>query len=174
MPAPELLPLPPMPALPGRLLAEPAQVIDPPQYSVAWLILAVLCVIVIAAIVIGVLRISRGVVARAAYRHRPAEVETLKAEYLRAVNDIAERHEQGSIDSRAGHHELTAVLRRFVRATTGHDVTSQDVATLLADDRTHDVGRLIAQLYEPDFAARSDADLDESVRRAREVIRRWS
>ncbi|MFC0673396.1 hypothetical protein [Brachybacterium hainanense] len=170
MPAPELLLL--RPVLP--LLAEPKQIVDPPQYSVAWLILAVLCLIVIAALVIGVLRISRSVLARSAYRTRPADTENLKAEFLRSVNAIAERHESGELTARAGHHELTAVMRRFVRSTTGHDVTSQDVSTLLADDRTHDVGRLIARLYEPDFAAASDAELGESVLRAREVIRRWS
>jgi hypothetical protein len=53
-------------------------------------------------------------------------------------------------------------------------VTSQDVGTLLADARTHDVGALIGRLYEPDFALTSDAELDESVHQAREVIRRWS
>ena len=168
MPAPDLLPA----ALP--LLAEPQQVIDPPQYSVAWLILAALCAIVVAALVVGVLRISRSVVARSAYRTRPGDVDTLKAEFLRAVNRVAERHDAGEADARQGHHELTAIMRRFVRSTTGHDVTSQDVATLLADHRTHDVGRLIAHLYEPDFAASSDTELDESVRRCREVIRRWS
>ena len=36
------------------------------------------------------------------------------------------------------------------------------------------VGELIADLYEPDFALASDRELQESVRRAREVIREWS
>ncbi|WP_245822816.1 hypothetical protein [Brachybacterium avium] len=66
------------------------------------------------------------------------------------------------------------MMRRFVRRTTGHDVTSQDLATLLADPRTRSVGELIGDLYEPDFAMSSDHDLLESVRRAREVIRTWS
>ncbi|MFE5775470.1 MULTISPECIES: hypothetical protein [Brachybacterium] len=152
----------------------PATIIDPPQYSIAWLILAVLCVIVIVAIIVGVLRISRAVVSRRAYRERPDEPESLKAEFLRSVNDIAARHEDGAIDERTGHLELTAVMRRFVRRTTGHDVTSQDVGTLIADPRTRDVGELIARLYEPDFAPASDVDLEGSVHRAREVIRRWS
>lgn len=159
-----------------ELLADPSPetIIDPPQYSIAWLILAVLCLIVIAAVVVAVLRISRAVVARRAYRQRPDEPEGLKAEFLRAVNDIGSRHEDGVLDARAGHHELTSVMRRFVRRTTGHDVTSQDVGSLLADPRTHDVGALIGDLYEPDFAPSSDVGLEESVHRAREVIRRWS
>ena len=157
------------------LLAAPeAEIIDPPQYSVAWLILAALCVLVIVALIVGTLRITRAIEKRAAYRRRPTEVEGLKAEFLRAVNDVAVRHGSGEVDARAGHHELTGVMRRFVRRTTGHDVTSQDVPTLRADPRTRAVGELIGDLYEPDFAQDPEAELDDSVRRAREVIRAWS
>ena len=137
MPAPETL----IGMLPAHLTAAPPpEIIDPPQYSVAWLILAALCLIVITAIILAVLRITRAVVSRRAYRQRPTPSQGLKAEFLRAVNDISARHSAGEIDARAGHLELTAVMRRFVRRTTGHDVTSQDVATLLADERTRAVG----------------------------------
>ena len=160
----------------ARLLAEPApgKIIDPPQYSIAWVILAVLCLLVITALVVGTLKITRAIEKRIAYRRRPSDIEALKAEFLRAVNDIADRHEAGRVEVREGHHELTGVMRRFVRRTTGHDVTSQDLATLLADERTRAVGELIGDLYEPDFAIASDRDLRDSVRRAREVIRTWS
>ncbi|ATG54561.1 hypothetical protein CFK41_07130 [Brachybacterium ginsengisoli] len=169
----------PIPELLGRapaLLAEPApaEIIDPPQYSIAWIILAVLCVLVIVALIVGTLKITRAIEKRVAYRRRPDDVQALKAEFLRAVNDIADRHEAGELESREGHHELTGVMRRFVRRTTGHDVTSQDLATLLADQRTRAVGELIGDLYEPDFAKSSGRDLRDSVRRAREVIRTWS
>ena len=162
--------------LAGVVLAEPAppEIITPPQYSIAWVILAVLCILVIIALIVGTLKITRAIEKRIAYRHRPSDVETLKAEFLRAVNDIADRHDEGELEARDGHHELTGVMRRFVRRTTGHDVTSQDLATLLADQRTRAVGELIADLYEPDFAKSSDRDLRDSVRRAREVIRAWS
>jgi len=159
------------------VLADPApeqQIIDPPQYSVAWVILAVLCALVITALIVATLRITRAIEKKVAYRGRPSDLEALKAEFLRSVNDIADRHEAGEIGSRAGHHELTGVMRRFVRRTTGHDVTSQDLSTLLADQRTRAVGELIADLYEPDFALASDRQLSDSVRRAREVIRQWS
>jgi len=160
----------------GVLLAEPAppEIITPPQYSIAWLILAVLCLLVITALIVGTLRITRAIEKRLAYRRRPDDVESLKAEFLRTVNNIADRHEAGEVDARAGHHELTAVMRRFVRRTTGHDVTSQDLATLLADPRTRSVGELIGELYEPDFARDPEHDLEDSVRKAREVIRAWS
>lgn len=166
-----------LPDLVAVVLADPApeqQIIDPPQYSVAWVILAVLCALVITALIVATLRITRAIEKKVAYRGRPSDLEALKAEFLRSVNDIADRHEAGEVGSRAGHHELTGVMRRFVRRTTGHDVTSQDLSTLLADQRTRAVGELIADLYEPDFALTSDRQLSDSVRRAREVIRQWS
>lgn len=160
----------------GPPLSEPApaEIIAPPQYSIAWVILAVLCVLVILALIVGTLKITRAIEKRIAYRHRPTDLQALKAEFLRAVNDIADRHEREELEARAGHHELTGVMRRFVRRTTGHDVTSQDLGTLLADERTRAVGELIGDLYEPDFAMASERDLRDSVRRAREVIRSWS
>lgn len=176
MPVPELSG-PALTLLGGTsLLAEPAppEIIAPPQYSVAWVILAVLCLLVITALILGTLKITRAIEKRIAYRDRPSDVDTVKAEFLRAVNDIADRHESGDLGAREGHHELTGVMRRFVRRTTGQDVTSQDTSTLRADPRTRDVGELIAALYEPDFAQATDAELQDSVRRSREVIRRWS
>lgn len=156
------------------LRAEGPQIIDPPQYSVAWVILAVLCILVITALVLATLRITRAVVERSAYARRPSDVETLKAEFLRAVNDIGRRADLGEVDAREGHRELVGVLRVFVRRTTGFDVTSQDVGALLADGRTAPVGRLIADLYEPEFARASGRELETSLRRARGVIRAWS
>lgn len=158
------------------LLAEPAppEIIAPPQYSVAWVILAVLCLLVITALIVGTLKITRAIEKRIAYRARPGDADALKAEFLRAVNDVADRHEADEVAAREGHHELTGIMRRFVRRTTGHDVTSQDMGTLTDDPRTREVGQLIADLYEPDFAMASDTELRDSVRRAREVIRRWS
>ena len=97
MPVPELL----RSAITGGLgavaIAEPAppEIVDPPQYSVAWVILAILCVLVITALVWGTLRITRSIEKRAAYSKRPSDVENLKAEFLRAVNRVADRHEAG-------------------------------------------------------------------------------
>lgn len=162
--------------LAGRpaILADGPKIIDPPQYSIAWLILAALCLLIIAALVIGTLRITRAIVERSAYARRPSDVETLKAEFLRAVNAVGRRLDEGEVDSRTAHRDLTAVMRGFVRRTTGLDVTSQDVRALLADPRTHDVGRLVADLQEPEFARASTREVEESLRRARGVIRAWS
>lgn len=156
-----------------RILAE-GKIIPPPQYSIAWLILAVLCIIVIAALLLAVLRLTRRAVEKRAVAHQPTDADGLKAEYLRAANAIQHRFDAGDIDARTAHRELSRTMRSFVRRTTGLDVTSQDLVTLRADQRTRAVGELMASLQEPEFARSSDVAIQESLRRAREVIRAWS
>src|SRR5690625_7164767 len=102
------------------LLAPERQFIAPPQYSGACVILAVLCALVITALIVATLRITRAIEKKVAYRGRPSDLEALKAEFLRSVNDIADRHEAGEIGSRDGHHELTGVMRRFVQIGRAH------------------------------------------------------
>ncbi|WP_245822818.1 hypothetical protein [Brachybacterium avium] len=86
------------------LLADPAppEIITPPQYSIAWVILAVLCVLVIITLIVSTLKITRAIEKRIAYRRRPDDVEALKAEFLRAVNDIADRYEDGQLGAGTG------------------------------------------------------------------------
>ena len=156
------------------LTAEGPQIVDPPQYSIAWVILALLCVLVILALILGTLRITRAVVERAAYRQRPTDVEGLKAEFLRALVRIEDDVSSGRADARQAHRQITAVMRRFARSTTGVDITHQDLPTLVADPRTRPVGLLLSELYEPEFAASSQQQVATSLRRAREVVRAWS
>lgn len=168
------MPVPENPlALPLTAQPPELQVIDPPQYSIAWVILAVLCAVLITLIILAVLRISRRAVTRSAYARRPSDEDGLKAEFLRMVNEIEQRAADGEIDARAAHQELTLVMRRFVRRTTGLDITSQDLPALLGHEGTRAVGRLIADLYEPDYAERTDVTIAGSAQRAREVIRAW-
>ena len=103
MPVPEPLLLR---AAPG-LLAEPAppEIIAPPQYSIAWVILAVLCVLVIVALIVATLKITRAIEKRIAYRRRPDDVEALKAELAKLGIES---------DGRAGKKALLA-LRSAVR-----------------------------------------------------------
>lgn len=150
------------------------EIIEPPQYSFAWLILAVLCVLIILTLVILTVRLTRYILERRAYRGRPDEAEGLKAEFLRMINGAGERHDRGEVTARDAHRELEAIMRMFVTRTVGLDVRTQDAATLEADPRTRQVGRLIADIHVPGYARTSDAALHASMQRARAVVRAWS
>lgn len=150
------------------------KVIDPPQYSFAWLVLAVGCVILICALVWGVLRLTRAFVERRAYRHRPSDHEALKAEFLRAINSIGERERSGEIPLRGAFRELETLMRGFVKRAEGVDVSTDSLNVLLGDARTAPVGRLIADLHPSSYSRYVRDDLTDSMRRARSVVRAWS
>lgn len=150
------------------------KIIDPVQYSVAWLILAALCLILIVGLTLAALRLTRYVVERKAYRKRPDTLATAKSEYLRAINSVGERHEAGEIDAREAHRELESILRAFVVRVIGLDARRTTHSVLKADTRTAPVGAVIEHLHEPGYARDSSARLRDSMRQARAVIRSWS
>lgn len=164
-----------MRVLDGVMAEAPApEIIDPPQYSIAWAILAVLCVVVIVTVVMTIARLTRRAVTRRAYAQGPTLQDGLKAEFLRAINELDQKVDVGELDERMAHQELTRVMRHFVRRSMNVDVRADTVTTLTAHPDTREIGELIGDLYEPDFAPVSTVPFAQSARRAREVIRRWS
>lgn len=150
------------------------EIIAPPQYSIAWSILALLCVIVSIALIITALKVSRWFVERSAYAKRPQEKDVLKAEFLRSVNEIGSSVDAGEMDAREGHRELENVLRIFLLRSDGLDVRTTSLQDLVLDPRTATVGRLIARIHEPGYARESSTSLSASLAKARTVIRSWS
>ena len=150
------------------------EIIDPPQYSVAGLILAAGCILAIAALTIVTLRLTRGLIENRAYRKRPSDHEAVKAEFLRAINAIGIREADGEISVRAASRELESLMRAFVKRTEGIDVSTDSLRVLLADPSTEKVGRLIADLHPSSYSRDVREDLDSALHRARGVVRAWS
>ncbi|MCT1866491.1 hypothetical protein M3B90_02975 [Dermabacter sp. p3-SID358] len=150
------------------------EIIDPPQYSIAWIILAVLCTIVIIALIVTLLRLTRWLVERSAYRKRPGAIDVLKAEFLRSINAIGDEVAAGDMSPRDGHRELEAVLRVFVLRSEGLDIRHEPLEKVLADPRTASVGNLLARTHEAGYARESRTRLSETMHAARSVVRAWS
>ena len=55
------------------------EIIDPPQYSIAWRILAVLCALVIIALITTLVKLTRWLVERRAYAKRPGATDARQA-----------------------------------------------------------------------------------------------
>ncbi|RUP87397.1 hypothetical protein [Dermabacter sp. HSID17554] len=150
------------------------EIIDPPQYSIAWLILAVLCALMIIALILTLLRLTRWLVERRAYAKRPGASDALKAEFLRAINAIGEKVEAGTMSARDGHRELEAVLRVFVLRSEGLDIRQEPLERVVLDPRTATVGTLLTRTHEAGYARESRTRLSESLHAARAVVRAWS
>ena len=145
------------------------EIIDPPQYSIAWLILAVLCALMIIALILTLLRLTRWLVERRAYAKRPGASDA-----LRAINAIGEKVEAGTMSARDGHRELEAVLRVFVLRSEGLDIRQEPLERVVLDPRTATVGTLLTRTHEAGYARESRTRLSESLHAARAVVRAWS
>lgn len=154
--------------------APATEIVGPAQYSPAWTIFAVFLLALVVVVTWWLLRRTRR---REEKRTLEAQIDApgaLKAEYLRAIDAVGEDVAAGEVSERAAHQRLTDVLRRFLRDAAGIDVGTADLELLLADPRTRGIGRVIARLYEPDFAREPDQDLADSLQMAREAVRAWS
>lgn len=150
------------------------EIIDPPQYSIAWLILAVLCALVIIALITTLVKLTRWLVERRAYAKRPGATDALKAEFLRSINALGEAVDAGEKSAREGHRDLEAILRVFVLRSEGLDIRQEPVERIQADPRTQTVGILLARTHEAGYARDSRTRLSESLHAARGVVRAWS
>ncbi|MGQ4495474.1 hypothetical protein ACUH95_00445 [Dermabacteraceae bacterium P13101] len=155
------------------LYSEGDGIIAPVAYSPAWLILSFLLLAVVIASILLVKSLTYRYALRRALAGTVSDLEALKAEFLRATADVSARVAGGECTARRAHQELTGILRMFLLRATGVDVSSGSLAQVLADPRNRPVGEAIAWLYEPDFAADSDRQIEDSLRRVREVIRQW-
>lgn len=149
-------------------------IIDPPQYSVAWLILAFGCLLAIVTLSVLAVRLTRAEVEGRAYRRRPSDHEALKAEFLRAINSIGAREREGTLSLREAYRELEGLMRGFVSRTEGVDVSKDSLTVLLADPRTQEVGRLIVDLHPSSYSRETRGDFTTAMHRARGVVRAWS
>lgn len=149
------------------------EIIEPPQYSVAWSILALLCLLAIIGTLLAIRLVTRWAAERAAWAKRPTESDTVKAEFLRVLADLRRRFDAGEIGTREAHQELVALLRLFVRRTSGIAIDTEHLDAVRRDPELGRMGELIGRLYEPSFSLASSAQMDESLQEAREVIRAW-
>lgn len=150
-----------------------AEIIAPPQYSIAWTILAILCLLLAVAALVGLMMLSRWIVERAAWANRMRDEDAVKAEFLRSLSRLEERTGSEGLDPRAAHQELTALMRLFVRRTSGIDIDTEDTAALRQEPELEALADLFDRLAEPSFSAEPEQDVAESLRQAREVVRAW-
>ena len=156
-----------------QMLADDPELVPPTQYSPAWLVLALLLFVVIAIVISLVIKRTYNRALHNAKKTELSDVDALKAEFLRATYEVEAMMNRGEVDSRGAHQELTHLMRRFIRRSTGIDVSMDDLYSLYADPETRELGAAIAWLYEPDFSPDSTTELKESLRRVREAIRAW-
>lgn len=143
-------------------------------YTPGWVLLGAALLVLVLAYYLFVLAFTR--------RRLPAPVPappapavdlgSLRIEAHSRVDEVVRAARAGELEGRGAHERLSAVVRDYVAAATGIPADRMTLADL---ERSPLQGttRAVARFYPAVFAADPHADLDRSVRAAREVLDGW-
>lgn len=98
---------------------------------------------------------------------------SLKSLYLNKIREIEMRYNEGQVDNRGAHQELSRVVRDYcseASAIPADKLTLQEIGRL----NVPSLYTLIKEFYEPEFAYESAKDMNSSFSGAREVITLWN
>ena len=95
-----------------------------------------------------------------------------KARHLKSIDRIAEEFRTGRIDCRQAHQALSLEVRLFVRDVTGEPVECMAVSDLRKAGFPG-VTEVVRDMYEPEFAEISKADVEYMIGRSRRLIAQW-
>ena len=95
-----------------------------------------------------------------------------KRKHTKNVRKIEGEFARQKIDGRTAYQQISKEVRQFAQAATGKPIESL-VYSELAAMQYPELTNLIGQLYVPEFATRSEADVAGMIRRSKELIKKW-
>ena len=107
---------------------------------------------------------------------RPVSASRLsrfKTQYQKKLQQLSEKQKSGKISERKAYQEMSILIRGFVKDVTGIQVTTctyTDIKSLNLPALT----KLLRTYYEPEFAERSNADFNDSLKDTLEIIKKWN
>ena len=163
------------------------ELVDPVGYSGWWTVLGIVLILAAAAVVFLVVWLTR---ASAAEKAAPPPAPllptgpydpfaSLRAEYERRLDAVAERFRAGELDERTLHLALSAEVRGFATGRLGQDASSMTLSEIQQLGEAGRLTQLIARYYRPSFADHENdpkartTDAEDSIARARTVVRSW-
>lgn len=154
-----------------------ADTLNPPiQYDRIWLIIGSLLLLVIPTWYVFVLRLTRHkkikTLENLVQLPTGAELEKLKAKYLRLIEELYQRYRRKEITLRVLHNNLSMVTRYFVYEAKHFPAPTLTLSDLrLAPYPT--LTRLIAKYYPEEFAAITHGTAESSVTAAKGFVQQW-
>lgn len=105
----------------------------------------------------------------------PGALAKARAETLAAIDAIESSVHSGGRTARAGHHELSRTVRRFVAEVSGLDAEAMTAADLRAHGPEH-LAALIETYYPSQFGSRESEppSITAAAGAGREVVGGWS
>lgn len=100
-------------------------------------------------------------------------IPIIKEKYLNQLNSIEYKYKNEMIEIRKAYQLISQLIRMFVFEIT--DITTQNYS--LAEIKKLNIPilyELIEEYYEPEFASKSEGDIESSINKARRVIEQWN
>ena len=161
-----------MPAL--ELAAPVGEVMPPVGYSPAWFLLGLGLLIAVLAWYLLVAAATRPRRAAAPVVTAAPEVDlaALQQRARNRVDEVEQEARGGALDPREAHERLSGAVREYVAAATGIPADRMTLADLERSP-LRGTARAVARFYPAMFAAEPPAELEGSLRAAREVLAGW-
>lgn len=153
----------------------PGEIMPLVGYSPFWLVLGIAILAVIAAfyVVVLLLTSNRSTPVNAQKPPEPeVDVAKLQNTAYAKVAEIESATMNGTLDSRAAHQQLSAVVREYVAESTGIPADHMTLSDLQHTD-LRGTTQAVAQFYPGVFGTDPDQDLGKSIHMARQVLSGW-
>ncbi|HAT02807.1 MAG TPA: hypothetical protein DCS54_05985 [Oribacterium sp.] len=102
-----------------------------------------------------------------------SHLSRLKTQYQKKLQHLSDRQKTGKVSERKAYQEMSRLIRDFVKDATGIQVTTctyTDIKALNLPALT----KLLHTYYEPEFAERSNANFEKSLKDTLEIIKKWN
>lgn len=105
-----------------------------------------------------------------------ARLARLKTACLARIDEVVREVTEGRVSQRAGHQELSTVVREFVQAASGVNAPMMTLTELgrSGNRRLDPVTDVVLRLYPVEFGPEQSASVTDAAVAAREAVRRWS
>lgn len=100
-------------------------------------------------------------------------IPIIKDKYLKQLDLIESKYNSQNIDLRKAYQQVSEAIRLFVFEIT--DITTQNYSLEeIKKLNMPELYCLIEEYYKPEFASKSVGDLEDSINKARRVIKKWN
>ena len=100
-------------------------------------------------------------------------IPVIKEKYLEQLDSIKYKYDNKIIDLRKAYQLISEAVRLFVFEIT--DITTQNYSLMeIKKLNIPNLYELIEEYYEPEFASKSVGDFENSINKARGVVRKWN
>lgn len=150
---------------------------DPLSYSLVWLIVGLVLVLLpLAVFLICLFRYKRLKTAKEKKpkikKPLPLQLAVAKQKYERQLRRLHQGVSEGKVEDRVAYQEMSRIIRMFVYDVTRVEVHHFGYAEISAM-QIPQLTELVREYYEPEFAARANADVLQSLLHTRQVIAGW-